>query len=159
MAARRLPAANTPRRPCPASPFPREDAREYEPSQRSPVFRTNGATQPASADYARHQAEGFARWRLAVDGLVARPLALSLADLRARSARTQITRHDCVEGWSAIGEWTGAPLGPLLDEAGLQPDARFVVLRCADASGGGAPITRASTCWTRSTLRPSLPTA
>ena len=45
----------------------------------------------------------FAGWALAVTGLVQRPLSLSLAQLRAMPARTQITRHDCVEGWSAIG--------------------------------------------------------
>ena len=54
---------------------------------------------------------GFADWRLGVDGLVERPQAFSLAELRAMPARTQITRHDCVEGWSAIGKWTGVPLG------------------------------------------------
>jgi DMSO/TMAO reductase YedYZ molybdopterin-dependent catalytic subunit len=111
-------------------------AREYDPSQMSPEFRTNGNTQPQSVEYARHQAEGFANWQLAVGGLVARPQAYSLADLRAKPVRTQITRHDCVEGWSAIGKWTGVPLGLLLDEAGLRPEARFIVLRCADSFGG-----------------------
>lgn len=65
--------------------------------------------------------------------MVERPLRLSLAELRHRPARTQITRHDCVEGWSGVAEWTGAPLGPLLAEARLKPAARFVVLYCADS--------------------------
>ena len=68
----------------------------------------------------RRCSSGFADWRLKVDGLVERPAALSLAELRALPARTQITRHDCVEGWSAIGKWTGAQLGPLLQSVGLQ---------------------------------------
>ena len=110
-------------------------AREYDPSQMSPEFRTNGNTRPAGAEYARHEAEGFANWRLAVGGLVTTPRSYSLADLRSRPARSQITRHDCVEGWSAIGKWTGAPLGPLLDEVGLRPEARYVVFRCADTFG------------------------
>ncbi len=110
-------------------------AREYEPSQMSPVFRTNGNTRPMTEAYAAHEAARFATWRLAVSGLVARPASLSLADLRARPSRTQITLHNCVEGWSAIGEWTGAPLGPILDEAGLLPEARFIVFRCADSFG------------------------
>ena len=110
-------------------------AREYEAHQRSPVFRTNGNTRPMTDVYAAHEAKGFATWRLAVGGLVERPREYALTDLRARPARTQITRHDCVEGWSAIGQWTGAPLGPLLDEAGLRPEARFVVFRCADSFG------------------------
>jgi DMSO/TMAO reductase YedYZ molybdopterin-dependent catalytic subunit len=101
----------------------------------SPEFRTNGNTQPTSAEYARHQEEGFANWRLAVGGLVARPQSYSLADLRSKASRSQITRHDCVEGWSAIGKWTGVPLGVLLDEAKLRPEARYIVFRCADTFG------------------------
>ena len=69
-------------------------------------------------------------WRSA--GLVERPLSLSLDDLRKRPAQSQITRHDCVEGWSCIGKWTGARLGPILMEAGLKPAARFIVFYCAD---------------------------
>ncbi len=110
-------------------------AREHQPAQMSPEFRTNGNTRPMTDVYAAHEAEGFATWRLAVGGLVERPREYALTDLRARPARTQITRHDCVEGWSAIGQWTGAPLGPLLDEARLRPEARFIVFRCADSFG------------------------
>jgi DMSO/TMAO reductase YedYZ molybdopterin-dependent catalytic subunit len=91
---------------------------------------------PGSADYASHVAGNFADWRLAVDGLVARPLSLSLAQLRAAPHRTQITRHDCVEGWSAIGQWTGTPLRLLLQQAGLSTNARYIVFHCADDSGG-----------------------
>jgi DMSO/TMAO reductase YedYZ molybdopterin-dependent catalytic subunit len=98
----------------------------------SPRFRTNGNTRPRSEAYQRHAEAGFADWRLEVDGLVATPAALSLAELRAMPARTQITRHDCVEGWSAIGKWTGVPLSAVLDRVGLQPQARFIVLHCAD---------------------------
>ena len=110
-------------------------AREYDPSEMSPDFRTNGNTQPAGDEYHRHQEEGFANWSLAVGGAVAAPRAYSLAELKAKPARSQITRHDCVEGWSAIGQWTGVPLGTLLDEVGLQPDARYVVFHCADMFG------------------------
>ena len=80
---------------------------------------------------------GFADYRLVVDGLVERPLSLSLAELRALPARTQITRHDCVEGWSSIGKWTGARLAPLLDRAGLKPQARYLVFHCADSLADG----------------------
>ncbi len=47
-------------------------------------------------------------------------------------SRTQITRHDCVEGWSAIGKWKGARLGALLERVGPQPAARYLVFHCAD---------------------------
>lgn len=111
-------------------------ATEYPESQLSPVFRTNGNTRPASIDYARHAANGFADWRLEIEGLVDAPQSLSLAELRRMPSRTQITRHDCVEGWSAIGKWSGVPLGALLDRAQLRPEARFIVFHCADDFAG-----------------------
>ena len=95
-------------------------------------FPAIGTTSPAdvgrsgSEAYARLQRDGFADWRLAIEGLVARPGSYSLADLRRLAARTQITRHTCEEGWSAIAEWTGVPLGRVLEAAGILPEARFV---------------------------------
>ncbi len=71
-----------------------------------------------------------------MDGLVASPLSLSLDAIRALPRRTQITRHDCVEGWSAIGQWTGLPLGMLLKQARLRPSARYIVFHCADLFNG-----------------------
>ena len=98
----------------------------------SPEFRTNGNTEARSPEWRRHAAAGFAGWRLRVDGLVEAPAAFSLAELQAMPARSQITRHDCVEGWSAIGKWTGVPLSEVLGRVRLRPDARFIVLHCAD---------------------------
>jgi DMSO/TMAO reductase YedYZ molybdopterin-dependent catalytic subunit len=111
-------------------------AREYGRADMSPVFRTNGSTHPASPAYAAHAAANFADWRLIVDGLVARPLRLSLSDLGRLPQRAQITRHDCVEGWSAIGKWQGPQLGPILRAAGLSARANFIVFHCADTLGG-----------------------
>ena len=78
---------------------------------------------------------GLATGSSKVDGLVGQPLELSLAELRAMPSRTQITRHDCVEGWSCIGKWTGVPLKALLDKAELKPSARYIVFYCADDLG------------------------
>ncbi|SJZ84606.1 molybdopterin-dependent oxidoreductase [Consotaella salsifontis] len=111
-------------------------APEYSEAEKSPFFRTNGNNQIAAPDYRRHIADGFANWRLDVSGLVEAPRGFSLDELRAMPARTQITRHDCVEGWSAIGGWTGVPLAALLKEVKVKPAARFVVFRCADQFGG-----------------------
>ncbi len=111
-------------------------AHEYSVHDMSPVFRTNGKTLPDSDTYQTHVTEEFAKWRLAVTGLVRQPLALSLEQIRAMPARTQITRHDCVEGWSAIGKWTGLPLKLALDRAGVLPKARYVVFHCADDFDG-----------------------
>ncbi|MEO5765466.1 MAG: molybdopterin-dependent oxidoreductase, partial [Casimicrobiaceae bacterium] len=74
----------------------------------------------------------FFDFRLVVDGLVAEPKRYSLADLRALESRTQITRHDCVEGWSAIGKWKGVKLSTLLDAVRPTDAARFAVFHCAD---------------------------
>lgn len=105
----------------------------YDRSQISPDFRANGSIDPAAADYVALKTGGFADYRLVIDGLVERPLSLSLADLRSRPAQSQITKHDCVEGWTSIGEWTGVRLETLLDEAGLKPEARYIVFHCFDA--------------------------
>lgn len=110
-------------------------AREFTAADLSPVFRSNGTSNPGAADYQALAAGQFADYRLALDGLVRRPLALSLAQLRGLPQRSQITRHDCVEGWSAIGGWTGPQLGPLLRHAGLLPQAKYIVFHCADDFG------------------------
>ncbi len=110
-------------------------AREFSESDMSPVFKMNGSISPGTAEYNVHVANKFADWRLVIDGLVAKPLALSLAQLMAMPHREQITRHDCVEGWSAIGKWRGTPLGTLLKTAGLSTKARYLVFHCADSFG------------------------
>ena len=111
-------------------------AKEFAPNQRSPIFRANGTRLPVGDAYARHIATEFRDWTLVIDGLVARPQIIPINQLRAMPARTQITRHDCVEGWSAIAKWTGVPVKLLLDGAGLKPEARFIVFHCADANDG-----------------------
>lgn len=110
-------------------------AREYRPNEVSPVFRTNGTSFPDTPEYRRHLATGFSDWRLVVDGAVRRPLQLALGQLVAMPSRSQITRHDCVEGWSAIGGWTGPLLKLVLDMAGVRPGARYVAFHCADRYG------------------------
>jgi DMSO/TMAO reductase YedYZ molybdopterin-dependent catalytic subunit len=107
-------------------------AREFRQSDLSPVFRSNGTSDPDTPEYNELLEDEFRQWRLKIDGLVIRPLELSLDHLRLMPARTQITRHDCVEGWSAIGQWTGVPLSALLELAGMQPAARYIVFYCAD---------------------------
>jgi len=110
-------------------------AREFTQADLSPVFRGNGTLMPNTPQYQTLMAGGFADWRLVVDGLVQRPLSLTMQQVQQAPRRTQITRHDCVEGWSAIGKWTGARLGPILQAAGLRDDARFIVFHCMDRYG------------------------
>ena len=111
-------------------------AQEFSQADVAPVFRGNGTLDPQDADYLALKKEGFASYRLSVGGLVEKPFELSLEQLRALPSRTQITRHDCVEGWSCIGKWKGVPLAALLDQARPTAEARFVVFRCFDSMEG-----------------------
>ena len=110
-------------------------AREFSESDISPIFRSNGTRVPGTPEYAQHAAEQFANWQLEVGGLVARPLSIPLRTLRTLPHRTQITRHDCVEGWSAIGKWHGVQLWRILQHAGLSTRAKYIVFHCADRFG------------------------
>jgi len=113
--------------------------REYPASMISPSFRPNGSINPKTPEYLALKAGGFAGYQLRLRGLVERPMEFTLDALRALSARTQITRHDCVEGWSAIGQWTGVPLAHLLSLSGIQPAAKYAVFHCFDdlSNNGG----------------------
>ena len=111
-------------------------AQEFSPADLSPSFRSNGTDVPDNPAYAALAQSQFADWKLKVDGLVEKPGEFSLAQLRELPSRTQITRHDCVEGWSAIGKWKGVRLSALLEEVKPKPEARFVVFHCADPMEG-----------------------
>src|SRR5581483_8699127 len=100
-------------------------AREFDRSQISTVIPVNGPP-PENAAYRRQLASGFQKWRLVVDGLVARPASFSLMDLKGFPSRTQITHQACEEGWSFIAEWTGVPLSYVLNLAGVLPQAKYV---------------------------------
>jgi DMSO/TMAO reductase YedYZ molybdopterin-dependent catalytic subunit len=113
-------------------------AREFTEADLSPAFRANGNTEVDTDEYRAHLAAGFVNWRLKIGGLVDKPAEYSLEELRAMPSRTQITRHDCVEGWSCIGKWKGVPLGHLLEQAGVKPEGRFVHFKCADSFGESA---------------------
>jgi DMSO/TMAO reductase YedYZ molybdopterin-dependent catalytic subunit len=110
----------------------RSMAQEFSPADLSPRFRSNGTSRPNDPQYLALAEKEFVDWRLRVEGLVEHPQEFSLAQLRALPRRTQITRHDCVEGWSAIGQWTGVPLAEVLKIVQPTANARFVVFYCAD---------------------------
>jgi len=117
-------------------------AREYEYDDISPVMAvgTKNPADPARSAYSREHgpmydrllADGFSGWRLSIEGSVARPGTYSLADLKRMPARTQITKHVCEEGWSAIAQWTGVPLHHVLRAVGVRPEARYVQFYCYD---------------------------
>jgi len=103
-------------------------AQEFAESDRSPDFRSNGSDMADTDQYNAWLANKFADYALNVGGLCEAPRKFSLADLRALPSRTQVTRHDCVEGWSAIAKWKGARLAALLDVVKPKPEARFVIV-------------------------------
>lgn len=102
-------------------------------------FPAIGVTNPGdpnarsyNAEYRALQSDSFKDWRLSVEGLVEKPTSFSLDDLKRLPSRTQITKHMCEEGWSAIAEWTGVPLGRVLDAVTMKPAARFVTFYAHD---------------------------
>jgi DMSO/TMAO reductase YedYZ molybdopterin-dependent catalytic subunit len=108
-------------------------AREFNRSDISKVFPVNGEV-PENETYHRLLAHGFADWRLTVDGLVAHPLALSLAELKSFPSRNQITHQACEEGWSFIAEWSGVPLSYVLNLVGVRREAKYIVFFPFDES-------------------------
>lgn len=107
-------------------------AQEFSEADIRQPQRPNGVTSPDDDSYKALLSRDFADWRLVVDGLVEKPLSISREQLQAMPSRTQITRHDCVEGWSCIAKWTGTPLSLVLDQAVVKPQARYVLFHCMD---------------------------
>ena len=112
-------------------------APEYAESEVRQPQRPNGSTNPRTPEYLALASNNFADYELRVTGLVETPRSYSLEQLRNMPAKHQVTRHDCVEGWSCIAKWTGVPLKAVLDEAKPKATARFAVFHCFDEMGGG----------------------
>jgi len=109
---------------------------QYKPEQISRYFPLNG-TPPDDPDYLKLLWNDFAEWRLEVKGLVKRPQSYTLADLHALPKQTQITKHNCIQGWSAIAEWGGAPMSELLARCEPMPNARYVVFHSYSRDNAG----------------------
>ncbi|HUL33046.1 MAG TPA: molybdopterin-dependent oxidoreductase [Candidatus Eisenbacteria bacterium] len=107
-------------------------AREFSPGQISARPFANELA-PPSDEFKRLQSSGFADWRLTVDGLVDKPISFSVDQLKSYPSRSHITEIACEEGWSYIAEWIGVPLSHVLQVAGVQPHARYVVYRSIEA--------------------------
>ena len=114
-----------------------ELAKEFDAKDISPKFRPNGNPPPITMEYIADAQNHWPKWRLEVSGLVTQPAIFSLADLKAMPSRTQITRHDCVEGWSVIGKWKGVRLEEIINRVRPTADAKYVVFRCIDTDSDG----------------------
>jgi hypothetical protein len=110
----------------------------YAEKDISPDFRHNGFDPPSDPAYLRWSRNGWRGYRLFVTGLVDLPASYDIAQLRTRFAQqTQITRHDCVEGWSVIGKWRGALLRDVIAASAPRAGAKYVVFHCMDDDGTG----------------------
>jgi DMSO/TMAO reductase YedYZ molybdopterin-dependent catalytic subunit len=114
-----------------AQEFPEQDISRY--------FKPNGNPPPITMDYVADAAKQWTAWRLEISGAVKQPGRLSLAELKSMPSRTQITRHDCVEGWSAIAKWKGVPLSEIMERSRPMPEAKYVVFHCMDTDDDGNP--------------------
>jgi DMSO/TMAO reductase YedYZ molybdopterin-dependent catalytic subunit len=112
-------------------------AQEFAAKDISRYFKANGNPPPITMNYMADAKRGWSEWRLNVSGLVEQPTKLSLADLKSMPARTQITRHDCVEGWSAIAKWKGVPLANIMQRVRPSPKAKYIVFHCMDTDDQG----------------------
>jgi methionine sulfoxide reductase catalytic subunit len=97
----------------------------YTKGDISPYYRVNGYP-PESERYRGLADQNFADWKLVVGGLVERPLKLSLEDLKALPKQEQITKHNCIQGWSAVAEWRGVPMSVIVELCRPLPQARYV---------------------------------
>lgn len=113
-------------------------AQEFNENDISRYFKSNGNPPPLTIEYIQDALSGWPFWRLEVAGLVNNPQQFSLYDLKSLPSRTQITRHDCVEGWSAIAKWKGVPLSEVLRRVQPKAEARYVIFLCMDADRAGS---------------------
>jgi DMSO/TMAO reductase YedYZ molybdopterin-dependent catalytic subunit len=104
----------------------------------SPFFPVNGLP-PSTAPYLASQHSAFKDWRLEVDGLVEQPLSLSVEDLRAMDSVNQTTRHHCIQGWSAVGSWSGVPIAAIMELCRPLADARYVCFISSQCDDAGRP--------------------
>ena len=113
-------------------------AQEFTEQDISRYFKPNGNPPPITMEYIAAAKNNWQAWRLEITGLVKQPAQFSLAELRSMPSRTQITRHDCVEGWSAIAKWKGVPLTEIMQRVQPGSEAKYIVFHCMDTDDSGA---------------------
>ena len=108
----------------------------FDPGKLAPTYPDSMMTRPFpfNAYYGEdevQEVDGDA-WRLELSGLITDKKSWSLPQLRALPQETQVTRHICVEGWSAIGKWGGVPFSHFLKRVGADTTAKYIGFKCAD---------------------------
>lgn len=108
----------------------------FDPHKLAPTYPDSMITRPFpfNAYYGEDEVEEVDGdvWRLELSGLIADKKPWSLPQLCALPQETQVTRHICVEGWSAIGKWGGVPFSHFLKRIGADTTAKYIGFRCAD---------------------------
>ncbi|MFO0920210.1 MAG: molybdopterin-dependent oxidoreductase [Candidatus Saccharimonadales bacterium] len=108
----------------------------YSKKDISPFFRVNGYP-PKTDDYLKLKANNFKDWKLKVHGLVEHPLKMSLQDIKDLRKQTQITKHNCIQGWTAVAEWGGLPMSDILKLCKPKSNAKYVVFYSYDLDPEG----------------------
>jgi len=103
----------------------------YDSKELAPYFRVNGRP-PVDAYYKSLAESGFKDYELEVGGLIRTPLRLSLDELRRLPKQTQITKHCCIQGWSAVAQWGGVPMRVIVERAQPLPSVRYIALYAFD---------------------------
>jgi methionine sulfoxide reductase catalytic subunit len=112
-----------------------ESKQQFHRSEVSPFFRINGLP-PDTEEYKELAENNFANYNLKVYGLVERPSEFSLTDLYLMHKQTQITEHFCIQGWTAIAEWTGVSMTDIIELCKPTPNARYVVFHSYQITDG-----------------------
>ena len=132
-------------------------ARLFNPNRLAPTYPENAIMRPfrfnafypedAAPDIDEH------RYRLIVDGLVENKQPWSLEQLYALPQETQITRLICIEGWSAVGKWTGTSLHTFLTRIGADLRAKYVHFTCSEGYSSSIDMATALHAQTQMTFK------
>jgi DMSO/TMAO reductase YedYZ molybdopterin-dependent catalytic subunit len=114
-------------------------AQRYSERHIAPFFPVNGMP-PDSYEFNKLAAEQFTIYALEITGLVARPLKLSLLDLRAMQDQDQVTLHHCIQGWSSVGRWGGVPMRAIIGMCQPLANAKYAVFWSYSNDTAGLPF-------------------
>lgn len=108
----------------------------YSKEDISPYFRVNGYP-PTSEEYKKLKDNDFKDWRLKVHGLVEKPLDASLEEIKSLKKHDQITKHNCIQGWTAVAQWGGLPMSDVIEMCKPKDNAKYVLFHCYDIDEEG----------------------
>lgn len=111
----------------------------YSKKDVSDFFRINGYP-PETEEFYKLRDSGYKDWRLQIDGMVENKLSFSLDELKSMPKQEQITKHICIQGWSAIGAWSGVSMKEIIDRCKPDKKAKYVVFHAYDVDDKNVPF-------------------